>query len=879
MRFQRLCAVVLAISVLAQAVAPSFAAASAHDISNLYNNYIGPTAQSNAEQVGPYNAFFANNKELIHPGNGNLMLSHTDLVLPGRNGLDLVMTRTYNSQQSNAYTMTSYVDSHTWSEWVPPVTEQRQFLVREGYWYSEWVLLQVGGGYWTTVCRNEWVEGYWQWGFYIDEWDNLVPYQYWVPGYSVHFCENVWIEPMYDLQELWFYVDPVYETRTVEVTPGYYRYYTNYWVETSRSSQTYLDRRHGLGLGWQWDLPSLEFSEGYIIYHSCQQSLTVDWNSASKFKDYPLLDIRFETDAQTFSNGQVTSHYRVVTKDGRASYFASDGRLLGIKDRYGNTITFKHTLWNGHHLIGEIIDSLGRITRLSYSQSAVELTAPDGRVWRYNLASTSTGKPVLNSAVDPLGRTTSYAYQLDTGHFSFTSKNTLPVANVFGNLKSVTYPTGGSSSYNYLKTRDNLGNDGARELYKISSRQDNIDTAVFNLVNYTYQGEPGGYPSYYSPFNLPSAYSYSGTMTKADGTTVKTTYNNLHLQTRVETEGPGIKQVVVMAYDSKKTPTQVTATAFNTSGGSTTTNTYTTFDQHNNLTSSTDARGTVTTYTYDTARYHQLTSIQTTRSDGVVLRTEYTVAANGNRTQERRVYVENGVNKEINIYYNYDQYGNLTQSRLVMEDGAERITQYEYSSLYQGAYLTKATVPYAAGSQVATIEYNLNTGQKTATVDPLNNRTTYQYDTLGRLTRHTNPDNTFRTYAYDDTNQTVTVTLENGSKSQLAYDRLGRLIEERAWLNNTWQVARKVTYDALSRKVSEENGLGLATSYHYDAGSRVTKIILPGNLEENSTYNDAARTVSVRDANNNTTIRSVDVLGRLTKVEEKPDPQGATVYT
>jgi len=162
-----------------------------------------------------------------------------------------------------------------------------------------------------------------------------------------------------------------------------------------------------------------------------------------------------------------------------------------------------------------------------------------------------------------------------------------------------------------------------------------------------------------------------------------------------------------------------------------------------------------------------LTSVQTTRTGGAVIRTEYDVAANGNRLRDRQVYVENSVTRNIDTHYTYDQYGNLTESRLVMEDGTERITQYEYSALNQGAYLTKVTVPYTSGSQVTTIEYNPDTGQKTATVDPLNNRTAYQYDHLDRLTRHTNPDNTFRAYAYDDVNRTVTVTLENGSRSQL----------------------------------------------------------------------------------------------------------------
>ena len=36
--------------------------------------------------------------------------------------------------------------------------------------------------------------------------------------------------------------------------------------------------------------------------------------------------------------------YVMVGKDGKKTYFANDGRILGIVDRYGNTITSEYTI-------------------------------------------------------------------------------------------------------------------------------------------------------------------------------------------------------------------------------------------------------------------------------------------------------------------------------------------------------------------------------------------------------------------------------------------------------------------------------------------------------------------------------------------------------
>ncbi|MDP3488015.1 MAG: hypothetical protein Q8S19_08820, partial [Bacillota bacterium] len=76
-RRRRFISLVLLLSLIAQIVGQAVAGASVHNQSNAYNNVVSPSAQYNTDQVGPYNAFFANKKEAIHPGNGNLMVSQT----------------------------------------------------------------------------------------------------------------------------------------------------------------------------------------------------------------------------------------------------------------------------------------------------------------------------------------------------------------------------------------------------------------------------------------------------------------------------------------------------------------------------------------------------------------------------------------------------------------------------------------------------------------------------------------------------------------------------------------------------------------------------------------------------------------------------------
>ena len=129
---------------------------------------------------------------------------------------------------------------------------------------------------------------------------------------------------------------------------------------------TYLLDRYNLGMGWGFSFPSVQIETEYIpqeivdtyyyeeeselYYHSgngevYQVQFTSD-TTDSNLKGYYNKDIQFNRNDNAYSNGQVTSYYSLTLADKTKQYFAEDGRLIGIVDRFGNTIKFEHELSN-----------------------------------------------------------------------------------------------------------------------------------------------------------------------------------------------------------------------------------------------------------------------------------------------------------------------------------------------------------------------------------------------------------------------------------------------------------------------------------------------------------------------------------------------------
>ncbi len=129
---------------------------------------------------------------------------------------------------------------------------------------------------------------------------------------------------------------------------------------------TYLLDRYNLGAGWGFSFPSVQIETEYIpdiqdgtgfyntrtelYYHTGNGDVyQVDFTedaADSNLKGYYKKDIQFKENDNTYSYDSVTSHYSMTLADKTKQYFAKDGRLIGIVDRFGNTINFEYELYN-----------------------------------------------------------------------------------------------------------------------------------------------------------------------------------------------------------------------------------------------------------------------------------------------------------------------------------------------------------------------------------------------------------------------------------------------------------------------------------------------------------------------------------------------------
>ncbi len=135
----------------------------------------------------------------------------------------------------------------------------------------------------------------------------------------------------------------------------------------------YLIDRYNLGMGWGFNFPSVQVETEYVpqtvdgtfyyeeetslYYHSGNGEVyPVEFTSDpsdSNLKKYYKKDIQFNEKDYGFSNQAVTSYYSMTLSDKTKQYFAKDGRLIGIKDRFGNTITFEHIMSNTTNLVND----------------------------------------------------------------------------------------------------------------------------------------------------------------------------------------------------------------------------------------------------------------------------------------------------------------------------------------------------------------------------------------------------------------------------------------------------------------------------------------------------------------------------------------------
>ncbi len=801
------------------------------DKSLIYNNSVYPEA--NYKPFSETTAITSVKDEVIYPATGNMEIRKTDLTLKGRNGMDFVLGRYYSLFGSNIYEPCVESQTQTVTGWT--------YKVSGVCAKTTTVFDLTTGSIVSSVTDNTaYTDGYYDTLPEAD--DAAARYN---SGYYNYDDEKIDGSSMY--WETVEFSNFTTEYINIQNPVNYYTYTQS--IDGKPLTEKYYD----IGAGWAFDLPYIErrninsgvtgndYSRDYLHYGSSgtwEITFGADGGD-SNLKDYPLKDIVINIDGGSYSNGQMTSAFVLTQKNGTKTYFGTDGRLLGVKDRFGNEIKFQHTIRNDYPVITKIIDSVQREIDIAYNASDVTLTVTDAydlqnvMTVKYNKSAVTghTGKYFLSSVqyidVKP-GENVSeyYNYTLSDARIDFLKK--LPLqgsTNYYACLDRIRYNSDTSGAepaenFEYEKFTKNCGSQGSMELYRISEVSYNdIDSYKTTKENqFTYNedsqnniGQFDGYPNYDYKEEIPSGYKVETGAANYYNTGTYT-FNNKLLCTGIESQGPSHKNETFYEYDTvRNLVTKVINKAYNYG----TTN-YTkkvenyTYDDYRSMTGYWDTQADRDAndepvdnehkyiYTYNST-YKYMTSKTYKKDSNTTILEEFTPSADDKKIEWHKIY-ENAALKEQTNYYSYDSYGNLTEERRYLDNWTDYVTKkYDYSDnvaarngQFDGAYLTRQwyeDVRDADGNLVTARQ-----GQNPGVVDEIyiydwfgnivekqspnggNSKITYFYDKMGRKISEAMPGFPSKTFDINDEDFNRIEQDQNGNQIITQYNSMGRAV-------------------------------------------------------------------------------------------------------
>lgn len=467
----------------------------------------------------------------------------------------------------------------------------------------------------------------------------------------------------------------------------------------------------------------------------------------------------------------IATGWRLTTRDGSASEFDSGGRLTGIRDLNGQGVDLTYD--NG--LLSTVSGS-GRSITVSWTADGTRITAV--------------------TASD--GRSVGYGYHAD------------------GNLATFTNADGKSTSYGYdagsrlSSTQDPNGN------YPVRLEYDQATGRVVSQLD-----ARGGL----TRFEWDEA-TQTATITDARGGVAKDVYLNGYLVSQVTPDGIDTRY----SWDEHgrmrrvSTPAGTTQFEYDTRGnlsrkispdtnrgddGNPRTETYT-YNTANDITSTRDFNGTLTTYGYDTKR---------------------------NLTTVTRPNVETGSGTVVSTTNTYNPDGTLATSR----DAGGRITTYGYNAHHD---LVATTTP---GGQKTTYEYD-GSGRLLSTVGPRGNvaganpddhRSTVTLTPGGLLTEKTDELGRTTTTTYDDGGRVLTTTDPRGNTTTFTYTAGNHVATVQG--PDPAIPPTTATYDPNGNVIETTSPGGVTTTKTYTPGNRVQTVTSTGTGTYRYTYDAAGR--------------------------------------
>ncbi|MCI9627561.1 MAG: hypothetical protein HFI90_12405, partial [Clostridia bacterium] len=628
-------------------------------------------------------------QETVDTSGGTLNLTQVDLQLPGKNGLDVVISRSYNSDSSKG---TNIVTNRQLSE-----RERRG----KAYLYQ----LQDSSETIRVLFRTE------------EEMLHFAPEQF----YARDDMEKM---QKHDNQGRYYYD---YHSIRTETSPKcYVRVKTvepiTIYIVGALFSYTQDQTRSELpvGHGWRIDFPEMYFDSynfDFNTYYFIRKGIATD----SRGNMFTISTDGHKIGAEWIADGAYISsdtnkaagisvqyvsvngitengitYSKIITEpDGRKLYFQDDSptglgsaSIRAMEDKYGNRITYTY----GTDAKGEkqilITDTYGRIITVQFKGGYVsKILYPDPdtgeqRSIVYSREEINNGStdPERQLTVDNINCLQVTTADGTTTYRSSKKQRTYEEApyrtsdynggaefvpySPGGNVESediytideITYPTGLSTRYKFRRwnTRHTI-NKYSKSKYVLMERHDESDEKTVNQYTYTYNHPNEGIP------DLIDTYTHTGTVTRmADGYLRIDTYNNKDQKIKVENKnGTTVEQRTELTYSHGRIKSQKVTTR----GKMAQTQDYV-YDGHANITKATE-NGFVTDSTYDLTYNLPLTTTYKQDADTTVVQ-ENTLTADKKSIDTTVVKVNDVIKSKTK--FTYDQYGNVTAKQMWESD-------------------------------------------------------------------------------------------------------------------------------------------------------------------------------------------------------------------
>lgn len=508
-------------------------------------------------------------------------------------------------------------------------------------------------------------------------------------------------------------------------------------------------------------------------------------------------------DNSTFYEYDLEGNITKVTNangDSRFYKYNENGKIVEVVDFNGSSIKREYNVLNKP---SKITDQMGRETSLSYDGmwNLARITEPNGAktTFFYNEHN------YLGRIRKSNGAVIRYTYDANGNRTSQTDEDgnkTVFTYDAIGRLTQVAGPDESGMTYQY----DDEGN--------IIQAKD----ALGNLVKMSYDGM-GNLLTESNPLGESRSYTYT-----ALGNIEKVT-DESGLITVYHYEAGGRLKAISYPDQTRENYT---------------------YDNNGNVRTYTDQKGYTLTYVYDSL--------------------------------DRIISIE-GSNGERNVY-NYDAIGNV----ISMTDAGGNTTRYEYSLAGQ---LTKVVDPlgneseylydmcnrlveirqygkFAEGKEKSAngIDQNLQEAQARNIAGRQYQRTRYERDLSGNITKITDPLGQEETYVYDRKGQLLSKLDKEGFLTRYSYSAAGNVTRIQ------YEDGRDVqfSYNPLRQLIQMEDWLGI-TKINNDAMGRVKQVIYPDGKTVSYTYGQSGERTSITYPDGRTVCYGYDQYRRLSKLK------------